>query len=229
MTDYRTIWRDGLWENNAGLVQLLGLCPLLAVSNTLVNGLGLGIATLLVLIATNLCVSVSRRVLSPEIRIPVYVLIIAAAVSTIELLMRAYLYPLYLSLGIFIPLIVTNCAIIGRAEAFASRNPPLPSLVDALATGTGFCAVLVTLGGVRELIAQGTLFSDAHLLLGEWATSLSLTLIPEYRGFLIAALPPGAFITLGCLVAAKRWIDSQRTRSAKAIVKSDPETVAEAT
>lgn len=200
---YQKIWWDGLWHNNAGLIQLLGLCPLLAVSNTVINALGLGLATLLTLVACNLVVSLSRSLLRPEIRIPAYVLIIAAVVTMIELVMQAWFFELYQALGIFIPLIVTNCAIIGRAEAFASRNGPAKALVDGFATGVGFLAVLVLLGALRELLGQGTLLSGAELLLGDLGQQLELVLIPGYEGFLLALLPPGAFFGLGLLVAMR--------------------------
>jgi electron transport complex protein RnfE len=166
--DYRAISVDGLWKNNPALVQLLGLCPLLAVSNTLINGLGLGIATTMVLVGSNISVSLVRNWIPKEIRIPVFVMMIASFVTNTQLLMNAFTYELYLVLGIFIPLIVTNCTIIGRAEAFASKNDIIPSFVDGLMQGIGFSTVLVLLGAMRELIGQGTLFYGAELLLGEW-------------------------------------------------------------
>lgn len=208
----RDIALDGLWRNNPGLVQLLGLCPLLAVSTTAVNGLGLGIATMLTLAASNLTVSLIRGTVREEIRIPVFVLVIASIVTAIELAMSAWVHDLYRILGIFIPLIVTNCAIIGRAEAFASRNPPLSALVDGLAHGLGFAAALFALGSVREILGSGTWFRDAHLLFGETAAGLEWVLIEDYRGFLLAALPPGAFIGLGLLIAAKQWLDARPSR-----------------
>ena len=209
-TDYRQIFADGIWRQNTGLVVLLGLCPLLAVTNTVINGLGLGLATILTLIFSNLAVSLARGLLRPEIRIPAYVLIIASVVTVIQLLMQAWLYDLYRVLGIFIPLIVTNCAIIGRAEAFASRNAPLPSMADGLATGLGFCLALVALGALREVIGRGTLMSHAGLMFGDLGESLKLTIIPDHPGFLLAILPPGAFISLGLLIAGKNWIDARR-------------------
>lgn len=209
--NYQQIFANGLWHQNTGLVVLLGLCPLLAVTTTVVNGLGLGLATILTLVFSNLAVSLTRGLLRPEIRIPAYVLIIASVVTVIQLLMQAWLYDLYRVLGIFIPLIVTNCAIIGRAEAFASRNPPLPSVADGLATGLGFCLVLVALGALREIIGRGTLMSQAGLLFGDLGAALKLTLIPDQSGFLLALLPPGAFISLGLLIAAKNWLDARRT------------------
>jgi electron transport complex protein RnfE len=205
---YRQIFHAGLWQQNTGLVVLLGLCPLLAVSNTVVNAIGLGLATTLTLVFSNLAVSLARRVLRPEIRIPAYVLIIASVVTVIQLLMQAWFHDLYRVLGIFIPLIVTNCAIIGRAEAFASRNKPLPSLVDGLATGLGFCLALVALGALREVVGRGTLMSQARLMFGDMGDSLQIVLIPNHPGFLLAMLPPGAFISLGLLIAGRNWLDT---------------------
>jgi len=207
--DYRSLVRDGLWRNNAGLVQLLGLCPLLAVTTTTINGLGLGLATTLTLIISNLMVSSIRNVVTSEIRIPVFVLIIACTVTGIELAMNAWFYELFLVLGIFIPLIVTNCAIIGRAEAFASRNSWLPSLVDAVSMGIGFTLLLMLLGGMRELFGFGTLFAQSELMFGEGASWMTMTLVEDYRGFLLAILPPGAFIGLGLILAAKNRIDQR--------------------
>lgn len=203
MTIYNQIIKEGLWKNNPALVQLLGLCPLLAVTNTVINGLGLGLATILTLVASNGIISMLRHQIPDEARLPVFVLIIASIVTAIELSMNAWFHELYLILGIFIPLIVTNCSIIARAEAFAARNPVTPSLLDGLMMGIGFTAVLVLLGGMRELLGQGTLFSQAHLMFGEGARGLTITVIDNYRGFLIAILPPGAFIGLGLIVALK--------------------------
>ena len=220
---YRQIFFDGLWRQNTGLVVLLGLCPLLAVTGTVVNGIGLGLATMLVLMFSNLAVSLARGVIRPEIRIPAFVLIIASVVTVIQLLMQAWFYDLYRVLGIFIPLIVTNCAIIGRAEAFASRNAPLPALVDGLATGLGFFLALVLLGALREIAGRGTLFSQARLMFGEFGETLQLTLIPDYSGCLVAVLPPGAFIGLGLLIAARNWLDSRSSRATAASpVQSTP-------
>ena len=205
---YRQIFVAGLWQQNTGLVVLLGLCPLLAVSGTVVNAIGLGLATTLTLVFSNLAVSLARRALRPEIRIPAYVLIIASVVTVIQLLMQAWFHDLYRVLGIFIPLIVTNCAIIGRAEAFASRNAPLPSVIDGLSTGLGFCLALVALGALREVVGRGTLMSQAGLMFGELGESLQLTLIPDHPGFLLAMLPPGAFIGLGLLIAGRNWLEA---------------------
>jgi electron transport complex protein RnfE len=209
---FSSIIGDGLWTNNPGIVQLLGLCPLLAVTTNVVNGLGLGLATTLTLLASNATVSTIRRVVRPEVRIPVFVLIIASVVTIIELAMNAWLHELYKVLGIFIPLIVTNCAIIGRAESFASRNTVDRAVVDALAMGTGFTLVLVTLGGMRELVGQGTLLAQAHMMFGEAGRQLTLTLIDDYRGFLLAVLPPGAFIGLGFIIAGMNLVNNRRAR-----------------
>ena len=187
MMDHMQIWRDGLWTRNPGLIQLLGLCPLLAVSNTLDNAVGLAMATVAVLVLSNASISLIRTTVAEHIRLPVFVLIIAALTTCAELIIAALDYSLYQSLGIFLPLIVTNCLILGRAEALARREPVWISTLDGLAQGMGFALVLICLGAVRE-----------------WASD---TLI-------LAALPPGAFIALGLLVALhralSRWIDSRR-------------------
>ncbi|WP_192022615.1 electron transport complex subunit E [Shewanella sp. WPAGA9] len=209
MTNYREIAWQGLWKNNPGLVQLLGLCPLLAVTATVTNALGLGLATLLVLVGSNILVSLVRDYVPKEIRIPVFVMIIAALVTCVQLLINAYAYGLYLSLGIFLPLIVTNCVIIGRAEAFASRNNVTSAAFDGLMMGVGFTGILVVLGGMRELLGQGTLFYGAELLLGDWASSLTIQVFNVESPFLLAMLPPGAFIAMGLLIALKNVIDAQ--------------------
>ncbi len=225
---YSSIIRDGLWTNNTGLVQLLGLCPLLAVTNTFINGLGLGLATTLTLVASNSIISAIRNVVRKEIRIPVFVLVIASIVTAIELTMSAFFHELYKILGIFIPLIVTNCAIIGRAEAFASRQPVNKAFVDGVSMGLGFTLVLVTLGGLREIIGKGTLFSQADLMFGEAGRSLTLTFAEDYSGFLLAVLPPGAFIGLGLLIALKNIIDKQLTEKTQQLPVSTGQ-VAEST
>jgi len=209
MDSYKHILKNGLWTNNQAFVALLGLCPLLAVSNTVINGLGLGVATTLTLILSNTIVSLIRRQVGSEIRLPVFVLIIASIVTAIELIMNAFFYELYLILGIFIPLIVTNCAIIGRAESFASKNPINLSFVDGLAMGLGFTSALVVLGAIREVLGSGTLFSNAHLMFGEAAKEWIIVLANDYEGFLLAILPPGAFIGLGLLIALKNVIDKR--------------------
>lgn len=208
-TTYREIVWNGLWKNNAGVVALLGLCPLLAVSSTLVNGIGLGLATAIVMALSNAAVSLVRNFIPNEIRIPVFIVIIAVLVTIVELLMHAYFQALYLVLGIFVPLIVVNCNVLGRAEAFASKNPLLPAALDGFMVGLGLTLTLAVLGALREIFGMGTLFSGIDLALGDSAKALVITVIPEYRGFLIAILPPGAFIGLGLMIAAKNWIDGR--------------------
>jgi electron transport complex protein RnfE len=207
--DYRKITLDGLWHNNPALVQLLGLCPLLAVTASVVNALGLGIASTLVLVSSNLTVSLFRKLVPETVRLPIFVMIIASFVTAIELVMQALTYELYLILGIFIPLIVTNCAIMGRADAFAVKNPVRASVLDGLMMGVGFSIVLVLLGGLREVLGTGMLFSNMHLLFGEAARSWELTLFADYPGFLFAILPPGAFVGLGLMIALKNLIDTR--------------------
>lgn len=202
--------RIGLWKDNPGLVQLLGLCPLLAVTTTFVNGLGLGIATLVVLACSNVLVSATRRWIRHEIRIPIYVLIIASLVTCIEMIFEAWFPTLDRSLGIFIPLIVTNCAIVARAEVFASRNRIFPSLADGIGMGAGFTLLLVVVGFVRELVGQGTILSGMNLLLGGEAMS---GLVLFDGGWVLALLPPGAFFSLALAVAAKNAIDSRKKRT----------------
>tara|TARA_B100001094_G_C18160207_1_gene788846 strand:+ start:893 stop:1582 length:690 start_codon:yes stop_codon:yes gene_type:complete len=209
MQDLKKITFDGLWRNNPGLVQLLGLCPLLAVTNSLVNAIGLGLATLFVLVFSNLIVSALRHFIPHTIRIPVFVMVIAALVTSVQLLMNAYMHELYLSLGIFLPLIVTNCIIIGRAESFASRNNAFKSVLDGFMMGLGFMIVLMILGALRELVGQGTLFMGAEALFGSWGAQLGYELIHFENDFLIAILPPGAFFAMGFLIALKNWIDMQ--------------------
>lgn len=203
----KKLFLDGIWHNNPALVQLLGLCPLLAVSNTGINGLSLGIATALTVLISNITVSLCRKLILPDIRIPIYVILISGIVTMIGLLMNAWAHEIYLRLGLFIPLIITNCAILARAESFASKNTVLASSIDGLATGIGFALVLFALGAIREFIAYGTVLSDAHLLLGGSPFTL-LQLGDQYRGLLLAILPPGAFIAFGLLLALKNLIRS---------------------
>jgi len=221
---YGKLIREGLWNNNAALVALLGLCPLLAVTNTAINGLGLGIATTVVLVLSNITVSLIRNIVRNEIRLPVFVLVIASFVTAVELSMNAWFFELYKILGIFIPLIVTNCAIIGRAEAFASKNNLAKSTVDGLAMGIGFTLVLVALGAMREFIGMGTLFAQAHLMFGEAARGLTFSMGPDFKGALLAILPPGAFIALGLMLAVKNKVDQSTEERAKlAPVEEEPE------
>ena len=207
--EYKELALQGLWKNNPGLVQLLGLCPLLAVTATVTNALGLGLATLLVLVCSNATVSAIRHWVPKEIRIPIFVLIIAAFVTCVQLLMNAFTYGVYQSLGIFLPLIVTNCAIIGRAEAYASKNPISQASFDGLMMGIGFALVLLLLGAIREMLGQGTLFDGAHLLLGDWAKVLRIEVMHLDSQFLLAILPPGAFIAMGFIIALKNVIDDK--------------------
>lgn len=216
MQTNKELMLNGMWKNNSALVQLLGLCPLLAVSSTVTNALGLGLATLVVLVCSNMVISLVKNHVPKEVRIPIFVMIISALVSCVQLLMNAYAYGLYLSLGIFIPLIVTNCIIIGRAEAFASKNPLLPSALDGFWMGLGMTMVLVLLGAIREILGQGTLFDGADLLLGPWASALRIEVIHLNSGFLLAMLPPGAFIFVGFLIAIKNVIDKQLATKTKA-------------
>ncbi|MBL4566951.1 MAG: electron transport complex subunit E [Porticoccus sp.] len=208
-TSYREITANGLWKNNAALVQLLGLCPLLAVTGSVVNALGLGLATMLVLVGSNIAVSLIRKQVSEAVKIPAFVMIIATFTTCTELLMQAFTYELYLILGIFIPLIVTNCTILGRAEAFASKNNVVASALDGFMMGAGFGLVLLVIGTIREILGSGTLFANMHLLFGPIAENWTLNLFGEGYGFLVAILPPGAFLIAGMLIALKNIIDDK--------------------
>jgi len=216
------ITRQGLWKNNVALVQLLWLCPLLAVTSTTINGIGLGLATLITLVLSNSLVSMIRNVVRTEVRLPVFVLIIASIVTIIELIMQAWFYDLYLVLGIFIPLIVTNCSIIGRAEGFASRNPLGASALDGFMMGLGFLIVLAVLGMLREVIGSGTILAHADLMFGPAASALQITVFDEYGGFLVAVLPPGAFFGLALLIVAKNLIETRLS------IAKEPSTTVEA-
>ncbi|MDE2694702.1 MAG: electron transport complex subunit E [Candidatus Pseudothioglobus sp.] len=210
MQEYLKISKNGLWNNNQALVALLGLCPLLAVTNNVTNAISLGLATTFVLVASNLSVSLFRNHIRKEVRIPIFVLLIASFVTIVDLIMQSFFYDMYLILGIFVPLIVTNCAILARAEAFASKNTWDKSVIDGLMMGVGFSIVLVLLGVMREIIGSGTLFDQADLIFGDLGSSLKVTLFDQYQGTLIALLPPGAFIGLGLIVALKNLIDSRQ-------------------
>lgn len=219
MNDVKSILVNGLWKNNSALVQLLGMCPLLAVTSTATNALGLGLATTLVLTLTNASISVFRRWMPGEIRIPIYVMIIAAVVSIVQMLINAYAFGLYQSLGIFIPLIVTNCIVVGRAEAFAAKNGPLLSALDGFAIGLGATGAMFVLGSLREILGNGTLFDGADGLLGSWARVLRIEVFHTDTPFLLAMLPPGAFIGLGMMLAVKYLIDERmKRRAAKPVV-----------
>lgn len=223
MSQWRELARNGLWSNNPALVQLLGLCPLLAVSGSVVNTLGLAFATLLVMVCASTTISLIRHQVPSAVRLPAFVMVIAAFVTCAELLMAAFAYSLYQVLGIFIPLIVTNCAILGRADAFASRQPVIPAAIDGFMMGLGFGAVLILLGALRELLGQGTLFSDMELLFGPIATNWQLTFVDDYQ-FLFFVLPPGAFFVAGLLIALKNVLDqrrSARAQPAQAVPRTD--------
>ena len=210
MQEYLKISKNGLWNNNQALVALLGLCPLLAVTNNVTNAISLGLATTFVLVASNLSVSLFRNHIRKEVRIPIFVLLIASFVTLVDLIMQSFFYDMYLILGIFVPLIVTNCAILARAEAFASKNTWDRSVIDGLMMGIGFSIVLVLLGAMREILGSGTLFDQADLIFGDLGSSLKVTFFDQYQGTLIALLPPGAFIGLGLIVALKNLIDSRQ-------------------
>lgn len=221
----KELMKNGLWKNNPAIVQLLGLCPLLAVSATVTNALGLGLATAAVLVGSNLIVSLVRQWVPSEVRIPIFVMIIASLVTCVQLLMNAFTYGLYQSLGIFIPLIVTNCIIIGRAESFASKNDPLPATLDGLWMGLGMTSALVVLGAMREILGNGTLFDGADRLLGDWAASLRIEVFSFDSSFLLAMLPPGAFIGVGFMIALKNVIDKKREQKTTAEKKTTIERV----
>lgn len=206
--NYKEIISSNLWSNNVVFAQMLALCPLLAVTSGATNGLGLGLITTAVMLFSSLLISLFRPLLTPQVRIPIFILLIAGLVTIADLAMNAWLHELHKVLGLFIPLIVTNCAILGRAESYASKNPWFPSVVDGLATGFGFTFALVILGGFREIVGSGTLFANASLLLGDGFSLIELNPLPEYRGMLLVVLPSGGFIMLGVLLAGKRLLDS---------------------
>lgn len=207
----KEVFWNGVWKQNTGLAQLLGLCPILAVSTTLVNGVSLGIATIMVMALSNVTVSALRNFIPYEIRIPVFILIIAALVTVLDLAFNAWLHELYLVLGIFVPLIVTNCIVLARVEAFAAKNNPLASSIDGIGMGVGLVLVLAILGGVREFIGTGALFSGIEMLI---PGAHALQILPaDYPGFLFAILPPGAFMALACLIAARNFFEARKTGS----------------
>jgi len=211
MSQFKEITENGLWKQNPGVVQLLGLCPTLAVTTTVVNGVSLGLATALVMAASNGAVSPVRKFVPDEIRLPVFILVIAALVTVIDLLIHGFAQPLHKVLGIFIPLIVVNCNVLGRVDAFAAKNAPVPAIWDGFIMGIGLTLVLGLLGAMREVIGKGTLFSGLDLALGPNFKSAVLTVIPDYHGFLLAVLPPGAFLGLACLIAAHNWAEQRKT------------------
>lgn len=214
----RDIIVNGLWKQNPGIVQLLGLCPLLAISSNVVNALSLGLATTLVMAVANMAVALVRNFIPHEIRIPVFVLLIAALVTVVQLAMNAWVHPLYLVLGVFIPLITTNCIVLARVETFASKRSTAHSVLDGVMMGLGLTAVLVILGALREIFGKGTLFSGLDLALGPQTSGWVLHVFPDYQGFLLAILPPGAFIGLGLLIALRNLAESLRVERAKRTV-----------
>ena len=222
--EFRQLANTGIWKQNTSLVQILGLCPLLAVTTNLVNGVMLSLATIIVMAISGLAVASLRNLIPHEIRIPVFILVVAALVTVVDLLFNANLHELYLVLGIFIPLIVTNCIVLARVEAFANKNPPLQSMFDGVFMGIGMLWTLALLGGLRELIGGGTLFAGIDMVVPGLHP---LQLLPkEYPGLLLAMLPPGAFILLGCLIAWKNWVESraaarEQLRKPEAIAASD--------
>jgi electron transport complex protein RnfE len=220
--EFRKITRDGLWDNNIVFSQSIGLCPLLAVTGTATNGLGMGLATAVVMLVCNAMISYGRALIPPEIRIPIFVVLIAMVVTLVDMLMNAWVHEMHKVLGLFIPLIVTNCAILGRVEAYASRRPVPSAAMDGLMMGLGFTLALVVLGAAREILGAGTLFASASLLMGESFTWLETVVIHDYRGFLLMALPPGGFLMLGFILAGKKMIDRKlAARQLKAVAIGD--------
>lgn len=219
-----TICKDGIWSNNVVFSQMLALCPLIAVTGTATNGLGMGLATTFVMTTTGFVIAIVRGIITPEVRIPVFVLLIAGVVTLVDMYMNAWLHELYKILGLFIPLIVTNCAILGRAESYASKNNIGYATLDGLMMGLGFTLALVILGATREILGAGTLFANASLLLGQSFSAIELTLIDNYRGNLILMLPPGGFLALGFILAAKRMWDKRvkNKRAASMEILSKP-------
>ena len=209
---YRDILWKGTWKSNTGLVQILGMCPILAISTNVVNGVSLGVATVAVMALSNLVIAALRNFIPFEIRIPVFILIIASLVTAVDLAMNAWLHSLYVVLGIFIPLIVTNCIVLARVEAFAAKNPVTASAVDGAAMGIGLTLVLFVLGGIRELVGTGALLAGIDLIIP--GTQAIQVLPADYPGFLLAILPPGAFVTLGCLIAGKNWLEARKAKQA---------------
>ncbi len=215
--DYRQIIKDGLWHQNVVFSQMLGMCPAMAVTTSGTNGLGMGLATMAVLVCSNMIIAAIRDFISPQVRIPVYIVLIATLVTIVDMSLNAWMHDLYRVLGLFIALIVVNCAVLGRAEAFASRNSVLASALDGLVMGLGFTLALTLIGLIRELIGAGTLFSQASLLLGPNFAFLETTVLPDYGGVLMMVLPPAGFLVLGLLLAAKRLYERRAARAAEAV------------
>lgn len=216
--EYARIAKDGLWDNNIVFAQILGMCPTMAVTSSATNGLGMGLATTAVLVAANALVSAARNLISPDVRIPVYIVLIATLVTLVDVSINAWAHDLYKVLGLYIALIVANCAVLGRAEAYAGKAAVGPAAMDGLMMGLGFTFALTTIGGIREVIGAGTLFANAHLLLGPAFAFLETTVIPQYKGYLLMILPPGGFLTLGFLLVVKRIIDRRVAERATRVV-----------
>lgn len=206
-TEYKTIVKDGLWENNGVISMLLGMCPAMAMTSTATNGLGMGLATAVVMAASSVTVAIFRNFITTEVRIPVYILIVAAYVTLVDLTMNAYMHELYKVLGLFIPLIVSNCLPLARLEAFAAKEPAMPAFMDGLFMGLGFTLALTAIGAGREIIGSGTLFADARLLFGPAFQFMELRILPKEAGVLVAILPPGGFLITGLLIVGKRILD----------------------
>lgn len=206
-TEYRTIVKDGLWDNNGVLCMLLGMCPTMAMTTGATNALGMGLATAVVMAASNLLVAMFRNYITQEVRIPVYILIVAAMVTLVDLTMNAWMHELYKVLGLFIPLIVSNCLPLARLEAFAAKEKVLPSLLDGLFMGLGFTLALTMIGAFREIIGSGTIFADASLLFGPAFKFMELRVLPQDMGILMMVLPPGGFLATGLMVVGKRLLD----------------------
>ncbi len=212
----KDIWADGLWKNNVVFSQILGLCPTMAVTTSATNGLGMGLATTAVLVVSNMIISSVRHFITPQVRIPAYIVLIATLVTLVDLCLNAWMHDLYKVLGMFIALIVVNCAVLGRAEAFASKNPVGVSALDGLAMGLGFTLALIIIGGIREVIGTGTLFSQASLLLGNGFAFMEMQVVPNYGGALLMILPPGGFAVLGLILAARQWWERRQASRAAA-------------
>lgn len=228
LDELKHLSQEGIWNNNVVFSQMLALCPLLAVTSTASNGLGMGLISTFVMVVSSTIVSSVRKIIPPEVRIPVFVLLIAATVTLVDMTLNAYMHDLHKVLGLFIPLIVTNCAILGRVEAFAYKQRLLPSAIDGFMMGLGFTLVLVVLGGVREILGSGTLFANADLLLGEGFSFLEVTLLEHYRGYLLMLLPAGGFITMGFILAGKRLLDKQFTKRLQIKTATNGDDLAEA-
>ena len=223
---YGRITRDGLWDNNIVFAQILGMCPTMAVTSSATNGLGMGLATAAVLMASNALVSSMRHIISPDVRIPVYIVLIATLVTLVDVSLNAWAHDLYKVLGLYIALIVANCAVLGRAEAYAQKVGIGYAALDGLMMGLGFTFALTLIGGIREVLGAGTLFANAHLLLGPAFSFLETTIMPDYKGYLLMILPPGGFLVLGFLLAGKRVLDKHLAARAERSAANIAEAVA---